>query len=86
MVSLESENPKNEAKPEQKQSKPAEPIPINAPLPILIKKGLIRKVVPGMFVSKDIVASLNSEVIRILRKAEKRATANNRKTIQARDV
>jgi histone H3/H4 len=52
----------------------------------LIVKSKIKSVVPEMNVSEEVGNELDKKVEDILKKAEERAKANNRRTIFARDL
>ncbi len=52
----------------------------------LIIKNNIKKAVPEMNVASEVASALNDLVNEILKKAEQRARANQRRTIQARDL
>lgn len=52
----------------------------------LIVKSNIKEIVPEMQVSEEVSIELEKKVEEILKKAEERARANNRKTIFARDL
>ena len=52
----------------------------------LIIKSKIKSTVPDMSVSTDIVPALNEKVVELLQEAAKRAKANGRRTVQAKDL
>ena len=52
----------------------------------LIIKSKIKAAVPGLSVSGDVTEALNEKVIELLDAASKRAKANGRRTLQARDL
>ena len=52
----------------------------------LIVKSKIKSVVPELSVAGDVPAELNKKVIELLEQAVKRAKANGRRTLQARDL
>ena len=52
----------------------------------LIIKSKIKSAVPELQVSGDVPDALNKKVLQILKEASERAKANNRRTLQARDL
>jgi len=52
----------------------------------LIVKSKIKETVPDLQVSSDVPEALNDKVLRLLEEAGKRAKANGRRTLQARDL
>lgn len=52
----------------------------------LIVKSRIKDAVKELNVSGDVPQALNDKVIHLLQEAEKRAKANGRRTLQARDL
>ena len=52
----------------------------------LIIKSKIKSAVPDLSVSSDVADALNEKVIQILEEASKRAKANGRRTLQAKDL
>ncbi len=52
----------------------------------LIIKSKIKSFVPEMSVADEVSKALNEKAIELLKNAEKRAKANNRRTILARDI
>ncbi|MFW6285581.1 MAG: hypothetical protein ACOC16_00250 [Nanoarchaeota archaeon] len=53
---------------------------------MLIVKSKVKDIVSGMNISGDFASHLNEVLIDMIKQAEKRAQANNRKTISARDL
>ena len=53
---------------------------------MLIVKSKVRDVVKDCNVAGEFAEKLNEEVINLIKKAEERAKANGRKTIQGRDL
>jgi histone H3/H4 len=52
----------------------------------LIIKSNIKKAAPGFNVAGDVAAALNAKAEELLKEACKRAEANGRKTVYARDL
>ena len=52
----------------------------------LIVKSKIKSAVSGLNVASDVAQALNKTVEEILKKAAERAKANNRRTLQAKDL
>lgn len=52
----------------------------------LIIKSKIKSAVPDLSVSSDVAEALNKKVLKILDEASERAKANNRRTLQAKDL
>jgi len=52
----------------------------------LIVKSKIKSAVPELSVAGDVPEALNKKVLQILEEATKRAKANGRRTLQARDL
>ena len=52
----------------------------------LIIKSNIKQAVPEMNISSEVAEELNKKVEEMLKKAEQRAKANNRRTLYARDL
>ena len=52
----------------------------------LIIKSKIKSAVPELSVAAEVADALNKKVIHILEEASKRAKANGRRTLQARDL
>jgi histone H3/H4 len=52
----------------------------------LIIKSKIKSAVPEMSVAGDVPDALNKRVLELLEKAVKRAKANGRRTLQAKDL
>lgn len=52
----------------------------------IIIKSKLKEVVPDMQISSDVYEALDKEVEKMLKKAEKRARENNRRTLYARDL
>ena len=52
----------------------------------LIVKSKIKSAVPGLNVASDVAHALNKVVEELLKKAAERAKANNRRTLQAKDL
>lgn len=55
-------------------------------MPDLIVKTAVKESLPDNNVSSDFYEALNKEVERIIEDAERRAEANDRKTVQSRDL
>ncbi len=58
---------------------------INSDLEIIIKSK-IKSAVPELSVAGEVCEALNKKVLEILNEASKRAKANGRRTLQARDL
>jgi len=54
--------------------------------PELIIKSKIKSAVPELSVAAEVAEALNKKVLNILDEASKRAKANGRRTLQARDL
>jgi histone H3/H4 len=52
----------------------------------LIIKSKIKSAVPELAVATEVAAALNKKVVEILELASRRAKANGRRTLQARDL
>ena len=52
----------------------------------LIIKSKIKSAVPELNVASEVIEALNDKVIQMLEEAAKRAKANGRRTLQARDL
>ena len=52
----------------------------------LIIKGKIKEAVEGLSVAGDVARELNKKVIKILEEAAERTRANNRRTLQGKDL
>jgi len=52
----------------------------------LIIKSKIKSAVPGMSVAGEVAEELNNKVLELLERGVKRAKANGRRTLQARDL
>jgi len=52
----------------------------------LIVKSKIKEAVPDLQVSSEVPEALNEKVLKLLEEAGKRAKANNRRTLLARDL
>ena len=52
----------------------------------LVIKSKIKSAVPDLNVAGDVPSALNEKVIHLLEEAAKRAKANGRRTLQARDL
>lgn len=53
---------------------------------MLIVKAKIKSVVPGFNIAGDLAEALNAKVEELIKTAQVRADANNRKTIMAKDL
>jgi histone H3/H4 len=52
----------------------------------LIIKSKVKSAVPELSVAGEVPEALNKKVLKILEEASERAKANNRRTLQARDL
>lgn len=52
----------------------------------LIVKSKIKETVPDLQVASEVADALNDKVLKLLEEAGKRAKANGRRTLQARDL
>lgn len=59
---------------------------LHAEEPKLIIESKIKSAVPELQVSSDVAAELNKKVISLLEEGSKRAKANGRRTLYARDL
>jgi histone H3/H4 len=53
---------------------------------MIIVKAKIKSIVPGYNVAGDVAEALNTKVEELVKEAQKRAEANGRKTIMAKDL